>query len=105
GAGGLGPAEPAGPSGTHSALRGPIRAPRTVRTPEKFDWTSTPSVHGAPPASHSRLEAVPIPALNPSAEVPVPAPTAPSATVPSRAADNAASTCSSVTGRALMSDR
>jgi hypothetical protein len=60
--------------------------------------TSTPTVH-APNAVGSTRELDPIPPFHPNATVPVPAPTLPSATGPSRAESSAWRTCSARTGR------
>ena len=66
-----------------------------------FACTSTPSVQ---PSSTTRDD-VPIPPLKPWQTMPVPPPTEPSSTGPSRAAASAAATCSGRTWKPLMSLR
>ncbi len=92
------------PPGPAAGERGARGRPSTRSVPPKFACTSTPTVRRRSPTVGTR-EAVPTPALNPSATVPVPAPTHPSATGPPEAVSRAARTCSSWTGRARMSDR
>jgi len=73
--------------GPRAASSRPTGAPPICSVPPKFDCTSTPTVY--PPVVR---DAVPMPPLKPNAIVPVPAPTAPSSTVPPCAPWIAAST-------------
>jgi len=82
----------------------PTGAPAICRMPPKLDWTSTPTVY--PPSDvGSKRELVPIPPFQPNADVPVPAPTAPSSTGPVVAALSAALTSTGRIGRVRMSFR